>query len=107
MTTQSRNHSSQETPTIIHESNTIAIIEDSLLDVKRWMDGVRIRLNESKTEFIYFSSRQQLKKCTFDRININNEPIQRSDTVKYLGAYLDQSLNFKKHVNHQMQGSND
>ena len=46
----------------------------------------------------YFGSRQQLKKCTFDKININNETIQRSDTVKYLGGYLDQNLNFKKHV---------
>ena len=80
------------------ESDTIAIIEDSMLDVKRWMDGVRLKLNESKTEFIYFGSRQQLKKCTFDKININNETIQRSDTVKYLGEYLDQNLNFKKHI---------
>ena len=49
-------------------------------------------------EFIYFGSRQQLKKCTFDKININNKTIQRSDTVKYLGGHLDQNLNFKKHV---------
>ena len=80
------------------ESDNIAIIEDSMLDVKRWMDEVRLKLNESKTEFIYFGSRQQLKKCTFDKININNETTQRSDTVKYLGGYLDQNLNFNKHV---------
>ena len=38
------------------------------------------------------------KKCTFDKININSETIQRSDTVKYLGGHLDQNLNFRKHV---------
>ena len=80
------------------EPDTIAIMEDSMLEVRRWMNEVRLKLNESKTEFIYFSSRQQLKKCTFDKINIDNETIQRSDTVKYLGGHLDQNLNFKKHV---------
>ena len=33
-----KNHSSQETPHFKTESNTTAIIEDSWLDVKRWMD---------------------------------------------------------------------
>ena len=80
------------------EPDTIAIMEDSMLEVSRWMNEVRLKLNECKTEFIYFGSRQQLKKCTFDKININNETIQRSDTVKYLGGHLDQNLNFKKHV---------
>ena len=80
------------------EPGTIAIMEDSMLEVSRWMNEVRLKLNESKTEFIHFGSRQQLKKCTFDKININNETIQRSDTVKYLGGHLDQNLNFKKHV---------
>ena len=59
---------------------------------------VRLKLNKSKTDFIYFGSKHQLKKCTFDKININNETIQRSDTVKYLGGHLDQNLNLKKHV---------
>ena len=69
-----------------------------MLKVKAWMDVVRLQLNESKTEFIYFGSRQQLKKCTFNKININGKTIQRSDTVKYLGGHLDQHLNSKKHV---------
>ena len=43
------------------EPDTIAIMEDSMLEVRRWMNEVRLKLNESKTEFIYFSSRQQLK----------------------------------------------
>ena len=33
-----------------------------MLKVKTWMDAVHLKLNESKTEFIYFGSRQQLKK---------------------------------------------
>ena len=69
-----------------------------MLKLKAWMDVVRLKLSESKNKFIFFGSRQQLKKCTFNKININGETIQRSDTVKYLGGHLDQHLNFKKHV---------
>ena len=80
------------------ESDTITIMEDSMLGVSKWMNEVRLKLNKSKTDFIYFGSKHQLKKCTFDKININSETIQRSDTVKYLGGHLDQNLNFRKHV---------
>ena len=71
------------------ESDTITIMEDSMLGVSKCMNEVRLKLNESKTDFIYFGSKHQLKKCTFDKININSETIQRSDTVKYLGGHLD------------------
>ena len=73
-------------------------MEEVILKVIAWMDVVRNKLSESKTEFIYFGSRQQLKKCTFNKISINGETIQRSDTIKYLGGHLDQHINFKKHV---------
>ena len=43
------------------ESDTIAAIESTMLDVKCWMDTVCLKMNESKTEFIYFSSKQMLK----------------------------------------------
>ena len=42
------------------ESDTTAIIEESMLKVKGWMDALRLKLSKSKTEFIYFGSRQQL-----------------------------------------------
>ena len=78
----------------ITESDTITIMEDSMLGISKWMNEVRLKLNESKTDFIYFGSKNQLKKCTFDKIKINNETIQRSD----LGGHLDQNLNLRKHV---------
>ena len=69
-------------PGIIHEPTnntnigdetcTIAVIEDTMLKVKTWMDAVCLKLNESKTEFIYFGSRQQLTKCHHNTININS-----------------------------------
>ena len=57
------------------------------------MDAVHLKLNESKTEFIYFGSRQQLRKCPHKTVNINRETINRSTKVKYLGSHPDEELN--------------
>ena len=58
-----------------------------MLDVKCWMDAEYLRMNESKTEFIYFGSKQMLKKYNINAVNINGEHIARSDKVKYLGGF--------------------
>ena len=80
------------------ELDTIANIEDTMLDIKSWMDQVCLNLNESKTEFIYFRWPSQLGKCAVSTIDINGENITRSEVTKYLGAHLDSSLNFKQHI---------
>ena len=59
------------------EDCTIAIIEDPVQDIKYWMDAVRLKLNESKTELLYFGSHQQLAKCQHSSINIIGETIGR------------------------------
>ena len=63
------------------EQDTIAILESSLKDIKSWMDAVRLKLNESKTEFIYIGSGQQLSKCSESTIRVVNETIDRCSTV--------------------------
>ena len=80
------------------ERETISLIEQSMLDIKSWMDQVRLKMNESKTEFIYFGWPSQLEKCIRTSINVNGEEIMRTNTTKYLGAYLDSKLDFKEHI---------
>ena len=60
--------------------------------------AVRLRLNESKTEFIYFGSGKQLRKCNENRIKVIEETINRCSTIRYLGVYLDSQLSFKEHI---------
>ena len=91
-------HESTNNTNIHDETCTFAIIEDTMLKVKIWMDAACLKLNELKTEFIYSGSRQQLTECHHNTININAEIINRSTKVKYLGGYLDEQLNFKQHV---------
>lgn len=56
-------------------------------------------MNASKIEFIMIGSRPQLNKCLTNSININGNNIKRESTIRYLGAFLDETLNFKDHIN--------
>ena len=58
------------------ESDTIAFMEDSMLEVSRWMNEVRLKLNESKTEFIYFGSKQQLKNAPLTKSTLTTKPFK-------------------------------
>ena len=62
------------------------------------MDQVQLKINDSKTEFIYFGWPSQLGKCRIDSINVNGEAIERTYNTKYLGAHLDSKLDFRQHI---------
>ena len=63
------------------EEDTTVTLESSLKDIKAWMDAVRLKLNDSKTEFLYFHSGQHLSKCSENTIKVINEKIDRCSTV--------------------------
>ena len=49
------------TQSIVH---TVEQTEACMLSIKNWMDEMRLKMNPSKTEFIYFGFNKQLAKCT-------------------------------------------
>ena len=65
-----------------------------MLEGKSWLHAVCLKLNESKTEFIYFGSQQPLQKCNTENIIIINETITRCDQDRYLGGIFNSSLQF-------------
>ena len=81
------------------ENFTITIIKKSMLNIKVWMYAVRLKLNELKTEFIYFGCRQQLTKCQEKKtIKVVQEDIQLCSVVCYLGGYLDSTPSITDHI---------
>ena len=88
------------------EPSTIAAMESTMLDVKSRVDAVCLKMNKSKTEFIYFGSKHMLKKCNINTVSINGEYIGRSDKVNYLGCHLDSALSFHQHVITECQAAN-
>ena len=67
------------------------------------MDETRLKMNPAKTEFIYFGIAKQLQKCEITTINVAGDLIVRSDTIRYLGVWLNSTLNFKTHVTKKCQ----
>ena len=76
----------------------IADLEHCMGEVQIWMNQNCPKLNNAKTELILFGSQQTLSKCTTNSININGHEVNRSGTIKYLGAWLDQELQMKQHI---------
>ena len=82
-----------------NEINAIRELEECAIDINNWMNANKLKMNSSKTEFILFGSKRQLEKCTTKSIIINENEIESVKCIRYLGAFLDENLNFKDHVN--------
>lgn len=73
-------------------------IPDIISELKSWMKLHFLMLNESKTEIIVFQNNLQHPiNGTFTN---SGKCIRFSSVAKYLGVYLDSSLDFVSHINH-------
>jgi len=66
--------------------------------INNWMNGNKLKMNNSKTEFLMFGSRKQLDKCVTESVVIINDSIPKQKLIHYLGAFLDEKFNFKEHI---------
>ena len=85
------------------ELQTITNLQHCMLNIKQWMDQARLKMNPSKTEFIYFGFNRQLAKCSENEILVAGDLILRSEVIRYLGVWMDSSLNFKTHTTKKCQ----
>jgi hypothetical protein len=80
------------------EITAINLLQQNLITTRDWMEINRLKMNDSKTEFIMFGTQQQLKKCITTKLRINECEVSRSGSIKYLGVDLDENLSFKGHI---------
>ena len=83
---------------LMDEINTIGDLENCTTRIKNWMDGSRLKMNNSKTEFIMFGSRKMLTKCITRDININGTRVKKENVIRYMGVWMDGVLSFKYRV---------
>ena len=62
-----------------------------------WMDANKLTLNLSKSNVMLINSKLR-DKGKFDNIKTKKSEICITSTVKYLGIYIDEELNFKYHI---------
>ena len=71
-------------------------IEQDLKTISDWFKANKLTLNLEKTEYIFFGARPIKVKPTLEIDNVTLRPVE---TVKFLGLWLDQNLNWDTHVN--------
>ena len=85
---------------LVHKQPLEAIskLNSCLADIRRWMITNKLKINDSKTEFIVFRSPQL--KCDLSglSVNVGESMITQSSKVRDLGVIFDQFLNFDDHI---------
>ena len=61
-------------------------MEACIKDIRKWLTDGRLLLNDTKTEFLVIGTRQQLSKLRSSSIEVGNQKIGRSSSVRNLGV---------------------
>ena len=80
------------------QDEALKAIETCIAEVRAWMITHRLKINDSKTEFLIIGSRQQLSKVSIDSITIGASSVQPVSSVRNLGAWFDENLSMTTHV---------
>ena len=87
------------------EQSAIECLQECAVTINDWMNAKKLKMNASKTEFILFGSRQQLNKCSTTEILVCDDSIEIPNCIRYLGALLDDNLDFKDHIKRKCQSA--
>ena len=91
------------TPGTTKEASVLLRLEECLLSVQKWMNSNRLKMNPTKTEFIYFGYHKQLNKCKVDNVTVGDAIVCRTHMIKYLGMWLDEHLSFGFHISQKIK----
>ena len=76
----------------------ITTLEKCIQEIRSWMRQNFLKLNEEKTEFLLFGSRQQLSKVSLPFITIGDSQITPSSQAQNLGVIFDSTMTLKPHI---------
>ena len=85
---------------ILTESIAYARLQQCLYDIKVWMFENKLQLNSDKTEYMVIGRRNLINKIENVSFKFDSSVISKSNVVKNLGVYFDDSLSMTTHINH-------
>ena len=85
------------------QSHAFSFLENSISEVASWMTQNKLKMNESKTEFIIFGTRKQVSKVHQNSFSVGGEDIIAKKHVRNLGSMFDTELKMTEHVNHVLK----
>jgi hypothetical protein len=80
-------------------SKKIVQLEKCIEEAKIWMASNKLKVNDSKTEFIVFSPKHRKMDNNNCSLSVGETSIKPTDCMKILGALFDQHLTMEKQIN--------
>ena len=73
-----------------NEQVVLRKLETIIKSVNQWMSLNQLNMNNDNTEFllVFIRSRDQVLKCESNLINVCDVTVTKSDSLKYLGVYI-------------------
>ena len=96
-----------DTSLFFSSSSQIAMettLNEELSNVSNWLKANKLSLNVDKSKVVNFSKHQDPEVPI--RLRINNEPIELTTCVKYLGTLIDNKLSYQEHIKYISQKIN-
>ena len=87
-------------------SNATHKIELCISDVKDWMLGNKLRLNDSKTEVLCCGPRHVLGDISETFLRVGGDEIRFQNSVRDLGVQIDSELSMNNHISHVCRTAN-
>jgi Reverse transcriptase (RNA-dependent DNA polymerase) len=87
----------------IHDSTDEEALRTMSADMKtilEFLSSRRIIINQSKTNFMFFGTKNERKRFPHQLQITKNISIQRATSARYLGLIIDEELKWKQHVSH-------
>ena len=83
-------------------SQLTAALNDDLRNLHLWLKGNKLPPNVAKTQSLLISTRYRpavmKEEAVTLALDICNAPVEVAENIKYLGVYIDKSLDWKKHI---------
>ena len=75
-------------------------VNDELQKINEWFISKKLSLNVKKTKYSFFHKPTKTDDISLvlPKLNINNREIARTESIKFLGIFLDENLSWKTHI---------
>ena len=83
-----------------HFSQMIPSLNDCVLEVSDWMGNNKLKLNQDKIELIFISTSHKIKTIDTKSVQLGNDTVPISTSVRNLGIYLDSTLSMDHQISH-------
>ncbi|XP_060604137.1 uncharacterized protein LOC132756992 [Ruditapes philippinarum] len=83
----------------VSKNDSLDRVQSFLAEIVTWMNNNMLKINADKTEVIIFTSQRNQQHVETITVTIGDENIKPSNSVRNLGAILDNNMTLEKHIN--------